>query len=135
MSKKSGTGKFVFGAALGALAGLFLAPKAGKESRKEVVSKANELLDKAKEIDVKEVREQIEEKVNDLIKEIKSLDGEKVEKIAKEKASNLKKQAEDLVKFTKDKATPKVEEAAGALKEKAIEVTKKVLDKLEEETK
>ena len=53
--------------------------------------------------------------------------------IAKEKAANLKKQAENLVEYTKEKATPKVNQAAKALREKAIEVTKKVLLKLEDE--
>ena len=57
MSKKSGTGKFVFGAALGALAGVLLAPKTGKESRKAVKKYANELLDKVKNIDAEEVKE------------------------------------------------------------------------------
>lgn len=133
MSKKSGAGKFILGAVAGAVAGIFLAPKSGKESRKEALDKANELLLKAKEIDVKEVRENIEKSVDKIITDLKALDKEKALEIASKKAKDLKKQAEDLVKYTKDKATPKVEEAADALRAKAIIVTKKVLDKLEKE--
>lgn len=132
MSKKSNTGKFVLGAAIGAALGLFLAPNSGKENRKAVKAKANELLDKAKDIDIEEVKETIEAKVNDILDEIKDLDKEKVAKIAKKKSKELKEAAEDLVLYTKDKATPVVEQAAEALREKAIETTKKVLEKLEE---
>lgn len=131
MAKKSNTGKFFLGAAVGAALGVLFAPKSGKETRAALKKKANELLDKAKEIDVKEVRDTIEEKVSDLVEEMKSLDKEKVVKIAKKKAADLKKHAEELVVYTKKKATPIVEEAAEALRDKAIDATKKVLDKLE----
>lgn len=129
--KKSNAGKFFLGAAVGAALGVLFAPKSGKETRAALKKKANELLDKAKEIDVKEVRDTIEEKVSDLVEEMKSLDKEKVVKIAKKKAADLKKHAEELVIYTKKKATPIVEEAAEALRDKAIDATKKVLDKLE----
>lgn len=129
--KKSNAGKFFLGAAVGAALGVLFAPKSGKETRAALKKKANELLDKAKEIDVKEVRDTIEEKVSDLVEEMKSLDKEKVVKIAKKKAADLKKHAEELVVYTKKKATPIVEEAAEALRDKAIDATKKVLDKLE----
>ncbi len=129
--KKSNAGKFFLGAAIGAALGVLFAPKSGKETRAALKKKANELLEKAREIDVKEVRESIEEKVVELVDEMKSLDKEKVLKIAKKKAADLKKKADELVAYTKKKATPIVEEAAESLREKAIDATKKVLDKLE----
>lgn len=129
--KKSNAGKFFLGAAVGAALGVLFAPKSGKETRAALKKKANELIEKAKEIDVKEVRDTIEEKVSNIIEEMKDLDKEKVVKIAKKKAADLKKHAEELVAYTKKKATPIVEEAAEALRDKAIDATKKVLNKLE----
>lgn len=132
-TKKKNTGKFFLGAAIGAAIGFLFAPKSGKETRKELGEKANDLIQKAKEIDVKEVRDTIEKKVNIIMEELKDLDKEKVLKIAKKKASDLKKNAEELVIYTKEKATPVAQDAAEALRQKAIDVTKKVLEKLESE--
>ena len=135
MSKKNGAGKFVLGAAIGAIAGVLLAPKSGKENRRIVKEKANELLEKAKEIDVNEVKETIEQKVEEIMNELKDLDSEKALSIAKEKPKDLKNKTDELVKYTKKKATPVLEEAADSLREKAIDATKKVLEKLEEGNK
>ncbi len=132
-NKKKGAGKFVLGAAVGAALGLLFAPKSGRETRKAIKEKASDLIEKAKQIDVKEVRDEIELKVTNIIEEIKDLDKEKVLKIAKKKTADLKKNAEELVAYTKQKATPVVEKAAESLREKAIEATKKVLEKLESE--
>lgn len=131
MSNKKNTGKFILGATIGAAIGFLFAPKAGKETRKIVKNKADDLLAKAKEIDVKEVRDVIEEKVSNIMEEIKDLDKEKALKLAKEKAAVLKESTEELVKYTKKKATPVVQDAAEVLRIKAIEATKKVLEKLE----
>lgn len=133
--KKSNAGKFVLGAAVGAALGLLFAPKSGKETRRIIKEKASDLLAKAKEIDVIEVRDEIAEKTSSIVEEIKDLDKEKVLKIAKKKAKDLKKHAEDLVAYTKDKATPVVEKAAEELREKAVNVTKTVLEKLESKEK
>ena len=133
MSKKgNGIGKFVLGTAVGALAGVLFAPRKGEETRKMAKEKALDLLDKAKEIDVKEVRDEIESRVLSIIDELKDLDKEKALDIAKNKAKSLKKNALNLVDYTKEKATPKVQEAAEVLRKKAIEVTEGVLKKLEE---
>lgn len=117
--KKSNAGKFVLGAAVGAALGLLFAPKSGKETRRIIKEKASDLLAKAKEIDVIEVRDEIAEKTSSIVEEIKDLDKEKVLKIAKKKA----------------KATPVVEKAAEELREKAVDVTKTVLEKLESKEK
>lgn len=130
-SCKSGVGKFILGATVGAALGVLFAPKSGSKTRAELKKKAVELINKAKEIDVKEVKENIEDKVVSLMDEIKELDKEKVAEIAKRKAAELKKNAENLVAYTKEKATPVIQDAAEALRKKAIDVTKNVLEKLE----
>ena len=44
MSKKSGMGKFVVGAALGAGLGVLFAPKKGSETRRELKEKLDEFI-------------------------------------------------------------------------------------------
>lgn len=132
MSKnKNKSGKFILGAAVGAVLGVLFAPKTGKETRLMVKEKATDLINKAKELEKEEVREEIEQKVNNIISELKDLDKEKALAIATKQAEELKKQAENLVKYAKEKATPIVEEKAEVLREKAITATEKVLEKLQ----
>lgn len=133
MSKKRTLGTLLAGAALGAGLGVLFAPKKGSETRKELKEKMEELLNKAKQIDAKEVKENIENKIEEIKAELKDLDKEKVLKIAKEKSKQIKTKAEDLVKYAKDKGTPVLESAANSVREKAIDVTKEVLKKLEGE--
>ncbi len=129
--KKNGMGKFVAGALVGAGLGILFAPKAGSETRKELGIKMKELLNKAKEIDVNEVKDNITYKIEEIKLELKDLDKEKVMEIAKEKGKDIKKKADELVALAKEKGTPVVEKAALEVREKAIEVVKEVLDKLE----
>jgi len=131
MSKKKGIGKLLAGVAIGAGLGVLFAPKKGSETRKELKEKIDELVKKAKDLDKDEIKEKIQNKINEIEVEIKDLDKEKVLKIAKEKAEIIKKKTSDLVKYAKDKGTPILESAAESVREKAIEVTKEVLNKLE----
>ena len=55
-AKKSGAGKFLLGAAVGAGLGILFAPKAGSETRRDLKKKMDELVKKVKEIDVDEVK-------------------------------------------------------------------------------
>lgn len=137
MSKKNGgIFKFLTGALVGVGAGMLLAPKKGEELRKDLKKKLCELTDKAKEIDVKEVADEFSKKISDLKEEIEDLDKEKVISIAKKKGEDLKVKANELLELAKEKGTPVVEKAAAEVREKAIQVTKEVLKKLEkEETK
>ncbi len=137
MSRKSGgVLKLLAGIGIGVGAGMLLAPKSGEELRKDLSKKLNELLDKAKEIDVNEVADDFKKKISDLKKDIEDLDKEKVLEIAKTKSEDLKVKANDLLALAKEKGTPVVEKAAAEVREKAIQVTKEVLKKLEnKETK
>jgi len=133
--QKSGLGKFVLGALVGAGLGVLFAPKAGSETRKELKEKMTELLNKAKEIDIDEVKENIALKVEEIKLELSDLDSEKVLKIAKKKGNDIKDKCEELVELAKKKGTPILEKAANEVREKTIEAVKEILEKLEESDK
>ena len=130
--KKSGLGKFLLGAGIGAGLGILFAPKKGSETRKELKIKIDELVAKAKDIDVEEVKENIENKIEEIKAELEDLDKEKVLKIAKKKAKDIENKTEELLNYAILKGTPVLEKAASSVKEKTIEVTKQILAKLEE---
>ena len=135
MSKKKGLGKFIVGAGIGAGLGLLFAPKKGSETRCELKKKMDELVDKAKGIDTDEVRQNIEAKIAEIKDELSDLDKEKVLTIAKKKAKKVQDAAEELVKYAVEKGTPVLENAADSVRQKAVVVTKEVLNKLEKEEK
>ena len=136
MSKKTGLFGLLAGIGIGVGAGMLLAPKSGEELRKDLAKKFDELLEKAKEIDVNEVADDFKKRVKDLKKEIEDLDKEKALAIAKDKGEELKVKANELLELAKEKGTPVLEKTAAKVREQAILVTKEVLKKLEkEETK
>ncbi len=130
MSKK-GFGKFALGAAIGAGLGVLFAPKAGKDTRKELKAKIDEMLAKVKDLDMEDVKEEFEIKLYQIKRGMEDLDKEKVLSIAKEKASDIQSQAKDLVDYAVEKGTPVLEKTANSVREKAIVATKEVLAKLE----
>lgn len=134
MSKK-GFGKFVVGAGIGAALGFLFAPKKGSDLRADLKKKMDELLEKARNIDKEEVKETIEAKIAEIKDELADLDKEKVLKIAKKKAKQIQDAAEELVEYAVEKGTPVLEKTADSVRQKAIEVTKQVLTKLEKEEK
>ncbi|MGN0974295.1 MAG: YtxH domain-containing protein [Bacilli bacterium] len=134
MSKKGkGLGKFIIGASVGAALGMLFAPKKGSELRADLKNKMDELIDKAKNIDVDEVKDYVNKKVTEIRVELADLDKEKALKIAKKKAKEVENKCEDLVKYTIEKGTPVLEKTAKELKKKAASVIREVLNKLEEE--
>lgn len=132
MSKKTGMGKFIAGAAIGAGLGLLFAPKSGEETRKELKRKLDELLTQAKNIDVEEVKAEFNRKVKEIKDGIADLDREKVVAIAKDKSVALKDKAQDLVDMAKEKGTPKLKKTAQEILENVIKVSKEAIKKLDE---
>ena len=131
MSKKNGLGKLVAGIGIGAGLGMLFAPKKGSELREDLKKKINELTDKVKEIDVEEVKKEFNTKVDEIKNDLEDLDKEKALKLAKEKGALLKTKTDELVELAKEKGTPVLVGIAEDLRQKAIEVTKDVLKKLE----
>ena len=134
MSKK-GFGKFVVGAGIGAALGFLFAPKKGSDLRADLKKKMDELIEKAKNIEAEEVKETIEAKIAQIKDELADLDKEKALKIAKKKAREIQDAAEELVEYAVEKGTPVLEKTADSVRQKAIEVTKRVLTKLVKEEK
>ena len=135
MMSKKGFGKFLLGASIGAGLGLLFSPKTGKENQKILKNKIEELVEKTKELDSEEVKKNIQEKIDEITKEISELDKEKALKLAKTKAKEIKAKADDLLDYIVEKGTPVLEQSAKKVKEKAITVTKEILNKLEQEEK
>ena len=132
--KKKTAAALLGGAAIGAGLGILFAPKSGKETRADLKEKLDELIKQAKEVDMDDVKEYVVRKSEEIEAALKDLDKEKVLKIAqkaKKKAKAIQQSAKDLVDYVKAKGEPMLEEAATAVREKAIEVTKGVLKKLE----
>lgn len=134
-TKKSGAGKFILGALVGAGLGVLFAPKSGSETRKELMDKMKDLLKKAKEIDIDEVKDKISLKVEEIKEELSDLDKEKVLNLAKEKANAIKDKCGELVEYAKEKGTPVLEKAANEVREKTIDAVKEILEKLENSDK
>ena len=131
MSKKSGWGAFALGALVGGTLGILFAPKSGKETRKELKEKIDDLLEKAKDIDVAELKEKVVLKTQEIMDELKDLDKEKVKDIAQRKMALLKVKCEELVELTKEKTSPVIEKASKEVKKKTLAVLKDVEKKLE----
>ena len=135
MAKKSGMGKFLLGALAGIGIGALLSPKSGKENRDDLVKRLDVLKKRVKDIDVNEVKVNLEDKIYEVQDALEDLDKEKAYDLAQKQAKVLKKKTEELYAVAKEKGTPYVEEAAEKVREKAVEVTKEVLARLEKKDK
>lgn len=133
MSKKSGMGKFLLGAGIGAGLALLFAPQEGSKTRKELKDKLTVLYEKAKEIDVEDVKADVLQRVEELRMQVKDLDKEKALDIAKSQAKKIEKKANELYDIAKEKSAPVVEKAAKEVKETALKAAKEVVNKLETE--
>lgn len=133
--KKSGLGKFVLGAAVGAGLGLLFAPRKGSETRQLLKEKMDDLVAKAKNIDMDEVKIAIEDKIEEIKYELADLDREKVVSIAKEKGKQIKEKANELFDLAVEKGSPVLQKAADEVREQSIKAVKEILKKLEKSEK
>ena len=133
MKKEKGLLPLVTGIALGLGLGVLFAPKKGSETRRELKLKLDELVQKAKEVDLDEVKEKVEQKIDEIKADLEDLDKEKAIKLAKKKGEEIKKKCQELVNYAVEKGTPVLEQAADEVRVKAIDVIQEVLDKLEKE--
>lgn len=129
--KKKSVGTLVKGAVIGAGLGVLFAPKKGSETREELSKKLKELATKAKNMDMDDVKEYVVTKTEEIEKALNDLDKEKVLDIAKKKAKEIEKSVKELGNYVKKKGTPVLEETCENIRQKAIDVTKNVLEKLE----
>lgn len=136
MSKdKKGLGKFLVGAGIGVGLGVLFAPKSGKETRRDLKVKMDNLMEKAKNIKAKDVKEKIEKKVNEIKEDLKNLDKETVAEKIKEQAKKIKKKTDELVDLAVKKGTPVIEAAAREVKESTIKTLESITAKLKDEPK
>ena len=133
--KKAGFGTLIFGAAIGAGLGLLFAPKKGSETREDLKAKIDDLANQVRNIDKNEVKKEFDKKIKEIKKELASLDQEKVLEIAKSTGKDLKIKSQELVDLAIDKGTPILRDAAEEVKQKVLEVSKEVTNRLEKDSK
>ena len=108
MSKHSGLSKFVVGAGISFGVGLLVAAKSGKETRKDIKEKFEELEDKLRNLSYDDLKEGAIEKLDELKVKIDELDQEKASELIKEKIMDIKEKLTELSKYIKKKSSPVV---------------------------
>ena len=130
---KSGIGKFLAGAGIGAALGILFAPKKDSDTRADLKNMFDDLVRKVRSIDAEDVRLTVEAKIEELKEGLANLDKETVLTEAKKQAKKLQKQAEKLVEYAIEKGTPIIEKSANAIKLKVIEVSEQIIEKLSDD--
>ena len=132
MFKNKSLCHMITGAIVGAGLGILFAPLSGKETREKLMKKKDELMDKMKDMDLDEAKDKFLAKIEDIENDLMDLDAEEVFDMAKKKVRKIKKKVNMLLEEAMDSGDDSFTEAANEMKERAIEITKSVLEKLEE---
>ena len=132
MSKDHGFGKFLLGAAVGAGIALLFAPHDGKETRRLLKERLDNLANKIKDIEPDDVIAQATQLIDDIKTGLKDLDKEKVKEVVEEKSIMLLAKADELVNLAVEKGTPIFERAAYDIKSKTSIVLKDIAVRLDE---
>ncbi len=129
---KNGGGKFLLGALIGVGIGMLLAPKSGKELRKDLKVKIDELIEKVKEMDIlPEFNNSIEKQLKKIEKDIEMLEKETILKLAKEKVVEIENKLTDIAVKLEELDNDEVKFIFEDIKRKAGKVTKNTIKKLE----
>lgn len=128
MSKHSGLSKFVVGAGIGFGIGLLVAAKSGKETRKDIKNKFNELEEKLKNLSYDSLKDGALEKLDELKIKINELDQEKAADIIKEKIADIKEKLSELSKYIKKKSEPVIKNLISEINTKLDLLDDKVED-------
>ena len=124
-------GKIIAGVGIGVGLGMLFAPEKGKDTRKKLSNKLNEMYESLKNVDKDDVKKKIEKQIKEIKKELSDLDKEKALAIAKEKGNKIVKKSEELYKLAVEKGTPYLEKAADEIRLSAIDVLNSITEKLE----
>jgi len=99
MSKHSSLSKFVVGAGIGFGVGLLVAAKSGKETRKDIKNKFEELEDKLRNLSYDDLKDGAIEKLDELKVKINELDQEKASELIKDKVLDIKDKLTELSRY------------------------------------
>lgn len=108
MSKHSSLSKFIVGAGIGFGVGLLVAAKSGKETRKDIKNKFEELEDKLRNLSYDDLKDGAIEKLDELKVKINELDQEKASELIKDKVLDIKDKLTELSRYIKRKSSPVV---------------------------
>ncbi|WP_173545704.1 YtxH domain-containing protein [uncultured Sharpea sp.] len=95
-------GKFLFGAAVGAIAGLLLAPKKGSELREDLVEKSKETYVKVKNLTREDVEAILGETIENVKKTVDEFDSDAFKDSTKVKLNDLQAKLETLASQVKE---------------------------------
>lgn len=95
-------GKFLFGAAVGAIAGLLLAPKKGSELREDLVEKSKETYVKVKNLTREDVEAILGETIENVKKTVDEFDSDAFKDSTKVKLNDLQTKLETLASQVKE---------------------------------
>ena len=117
---------FLTGALVGVGLGLLLAPFDGSETKKELKSSLNELLDSVKNVDIEASRALFMKRLSQIQDDLNDLSDDAKVDLIKKRLTSIAKTCDDLASVAMDNDFVKVKDAAMNVKSK----TKEIMDAL-----